>query len=244
MNAFNSLLTASALIAFSAAVAAAPPAAEAVNDRESQNKQRDKQEFGAHDRPWAKDKLSSPDGQPGGGFAFDSAAPGLAQSKACVEEAILSGETVSARMLNAAVLNTTAALDAVKEERARIDDQRQSLADMRALTEAASRRAREELQALRDLREEVAGLIDELERREDANIARVVELVRNLSAKDAARILADNDARFVVQVMDALDARITADILGRMETERAQEIIDVIATRGRPGQDDGQEQRL
>ena len=242
MNPFNSLLTASALIAFSAAVAAAPPAAGTINDRESQNKQRDKQEFGAHSRPWAKDKLSSD----GTVFSFDSdpAAPGLAQSKACVEEAILGGEIASARALNAAVLNTSAALDAVKEERGRIDAERRGLADARALTEAASRRAQEELAALRGLREEVAGLIDELERREDANIARVVELVRNLSAKDAARILAENDARFVVQVMDALDARITADILGRMETERAQEIIDVIATRGRPGEDDEGRQSL
>ena len=87
------------------------------------------------------------------------------------------------------------------------------------------------------MRNEVAGLIDELERKEDENIARVVELVENLTAKDAARILAENDARFVVQVLDALDARATADIMGRMETGRAHEIIDLIASRGRPQRD-------
>ena len=240
---FNSLFTSSVLIAFSAAVAAAPPASDsAADERESQNKQRDKQEFGAHDRPWAKDKLTAQDGA----VIFDSnpSAPGLMQSKACVEEAVFGGPAASQRALSAAFVNTNAALTAIRDERVRLDDERRSIADMRALTEAASRRAQEELSALRQLRDEVAGLIDELEQREDANIARVVELVGNLSAKDAARILAENDARFVVQVLDAMDARVTAEIIGRMETDRAQEIIGLIASRGRPGQDDDGDRNL
>ena len=239
-SALNTVFTSSILLAFAAAVAATPPASDgAGEERESQNKQRDKQEFGVHDRPWARNKLTST----GNAISFDSenAGPGLIQSKACVENAMLGGAAASERALSASVVNVNAALSAVRQEQTRLDDERQSVADMRALAEAASRRAQEELDALRLLRDEVAGLIDELERREDANIARVVELVGNLSAKDAARILAENDARFVVEVLDALDARVTADILGRMETGRAHEIIGLIASRGRPGREEAVE---
>lgn len=199
---------------------------------ETQNKQRDKQEFGAHDRPWAQDSLTA-ERAPQIDDENAVSAPGLLQSKACVEQSMF-GEPSSARAIQASVINVNAALSAVKRERDRLDEERRTIADMRALNEAAMGRVQEEMAALRAMRNDVAALIDELEHKEDENIARVVELIENLSAKDAARILAQNDARFVVQVLDALDARITADILGRMETGRAHEIIDLIASRGRP----------
>lgn len=223
-----SLISASCLLA-------AFNAAASDKTLETQNKQRDKQEFGAHDRPWAKDSLTVESARQVDNEAAPSA-PGLLQSKACVEQSMF-GEPTSARAIQASVINVNAALSAVREERDRLGQERRNLADMRALNEAATRRVQEEMAALRAMRNEVAGLIDELERKEDENIARVVELVENLTAKDAARILAENDARFVVQVLDALDARATADIMGRMETGRAHEIIDLIASRGRPQRD-------
>lgn len=218
-----SLISASCLLA-------AASAAAGDQTLETQNKQRDKQEFGAHDRPWAKDSLMADRPVLEDGSVTP---PGLLQSKACVEQSLL-GEPSTARAIHAGVVNVNAALSAIRKEHDRLDEERLKIADMRALSEAAMRRAQEEMAALRVLRDDVASLIDELERKESENISRVVELIENLSAKDAARILAENDARFVVQVLDALDARVTAEILGRMETERAHEIIGLIASRGRP----------
>ena len=217
-------------MAVPAILSAVCAAAQAADDKtETQNKQRDKQEFGAHERPWAQEYSMDPD---------DATVPGIAESKARIEEALQNPEGAAAKTINARLVNTQAALEAIREERLRLDEERQALADARALAEAAGRRVQEEMAQLKVLRDDVAALIDELERKEDENIARVVELVSNLSAKNAARILAENDPRFVVQVLDALDSRITADILGRMETDRAQEIIGYIASRGRPGEDD------
>ena len=217
------------LLAVPAILSAVCAAAQAADDKtETQNKQRDKQEFGAHERPWAQEYSMDP----------DTTVPGIAESKTRIEEALQNPEGASAKTINARLVNTQAALEAIREERLRLDEERQALADARALAEATGRRVQEEMAQLKVLRDDVAALIDELERKEDENIARVVELVSNLSAKDAARILAKNDPRFVVQVLDALDSRITADILGRMETGRAQEIIGYIASRGRPGEDD------
>lgn len=217
------------LLAVPAVFGAICAAAHAADDKtETQNKQRDKQEFGAHERPWAQEYSMDP----------DTTVPGIAESKTRIEEALQNPEGASAKTINARLVNTQAALEAIREERLRLDEERRALADARALAEAAGRRVQEEMAQLKVLRDDVAALIDELERKEDENIARVVELVSNLSAKNAARILAENDPRFVVQVLDALDSRITADILGRMETDRAQEIIGYIASRGRPGEDD------
>jgi len=146
-------------------------------------------------------------------------------------------ENVQPAPLDAAIADTTAALTAIREERAQLEKEWRELADARALVEVASRRAQEEIAALSALRDEVSGLIDELEVRESENIAKVSELVENLKTKDAARLLATRDADFIVEVLDALDARLAAEILGKMDGVQAEDVMAIIATRGRPGQD-------
>lgn len=226
-------MTRARLLLCAAFIACATSADAAAPAKPKENKQPEKQEFGAHERPWARDYLAGQDcaAEP---ETLEERAPGLIESKEKVELRLQNPEAAAPAPLNAALADTTAALDAIRAERTRLDAEWNELHDARAVTELASRRAREELAALSRLRDDVAALIDELEIREDANIERVSDLVKNLSAKDAARLLATRDPEFIVEVLDVLDARLAADVLGRMETARAEDVMALIATRGRP----------
>lgn len=221
------LLLSAAFIACATSADAAAPA------KPTESKQPEKQEFGVHERPWAKDYLAGQEcaAEP---ETLEERAPGLIESKNKVELRLMNPDAAAPAPLNAALADTTAALDAISEERKRLEAEWKELEDARAVTELASRRAREEISALSRLRDDVAGLINELEIREDANIERVSDLVKNLSSKDAARLLATRDPKFIVEVLDVLDARLAADVLGRMETGRAEDVMALIATRGRP----------
>ena len=57
-----------------------------------------------------------------------------------------------------------------------------------------------------------------------------------MSAKNAARLLQENEVRFIVLVFDQLGERDAADILSRMQTDKANEVMAMMADRGRPDQ--------
>ena len=198
----------------------------------TENKQAEKQEFGAHERPWAKDYLAKQSceaaSEPG------ERSPGLLEAKEKVEDRLQNPNALAPAPLNAALTDTTAAMTAIRQERKRLETEWRELEDARALLELASRRTHEEMAALSKLRTEVSGLIDELETRESENVERIAELVKNLSAKDASRLLATRDPEFILEVLDVLDSRLAADVLGKMEEWRAEEVMALIATRGRP----------
>ncbi|MCK5746562.1 MAG: hypothetical protein KAH44_10110, partial [Oricola sp.] len=175
------LLLSAAMLSLSAAGAFA-----AAPTKPTENKQPEKQEFGAHERPWAKDYLA--DRQCEAAPAEEEKAPGLLESKEKVELRLRDPQATATAPLDAAVADTTAALKAIQAERERLKTEWKELEDARALVELASYRTREEMSALSTLRGEVAMLIDELEIREDANIDRVSDLVKNLNSKDAARL--------------------------------------------------------
>lgn len=201
----------------------------------TENKQPEKQEFGAHDRPWARNYLTSGQCETQA-VSTDDHAPGLMDSKNKVELRLKDPKALTPAPLDAALADTSAALEAVRRERKRLEQEWKELEDARAVVALASRRTKEELSALSILRTEVSNLIEELEIREDANIERVSDLVKNLNAKDAARLLGTRDAEFIVEILDVLDSRLAADVLGRLDEERAEEVIALIATRGRPEQ--------
>ncbi|WP_428410360.1 hypothetical protein [Hyphococcus sp.] len=222
------LLSVAILLAGASAAEAAKPAA-----KPTENKQPEKQEFGAHDRPWAKDYLKQECEAPFPGL--EERAPGLIESKAKVEFRLQEPDAVAPAPLSAALADTTAALEAIRTERERLEEEWRRLNDERAIVAVASRRAKEELDALAQLRGEVSDLIDELEIREDANIERITELVKNLNAKDAARLLASREPKFILEVLDVLDARLAAEVLGRLDDGSAEDVMALIAERGRPG---------
>lgn len=203
-------------------------------DETRQNRRREVNEFGAHDRPWAYDILDpsaaaqcpTDDGVPAGLRASDEMIAGA-----------VSGRMPTTPVLDAAAADLAAGFDAIAAERADIAAAWADLADARARQEALVRRSQEEIAVLMTLRDETLRLIGELERKEDENVVRIADLVSNMSAKDAARMLALDDLDLVLPVLLRLDDRQSADILARMDEALSREILTMMAAQGRPDPD-------
>ncbi|MEM1380800.1 MAG: hypothetical protein AAGH41_09265 [Pseudomonadota bacterium] len=219
----------------SLAVPALLLATPSVSDEETakeQNKHEAVREFGTHDRPWASDVLD-PEYQMG----VDEEPVikrGLEQSQRRIEE-MLNQEDLplpAARVSSMAAV--TEVLATISAERGRLKEEWSRLENQKAEVALANRRALEEIARLEDLRTEVSALIDELQIEQDENLEQVVTVVGNMTAKNAARLLQQNEPKFVVEVLDQIGERNAADILSKMQTEKANEIMGMMAERGRP----------
>ena len=216
----RALLTHLSILALaSSAYAEAPPA-------EEPTKQKAPDEFGTHERPWARNVMNEPAAGTG-----VPAPPGLAENAKRIEAAV-GGKPVAPPLAN---VDAAGAMRAIREERAQLNAEWAKLKDARALLTATSQRTSQEMTRLAALRDETAKLIDELERREDENVDRVVKVLSTMNTKDAARLLARNETSTVVQVLDRLSEREAGEILSAMPNEKAVQFLKIIAERGRPG---------
>jgi flagellar motility protein MotE (MotC chaperone) len=221
-----------ASLAVPAMILLAPSALEKVTGtRPDQNEQI--QEFGTHERPWADDILSE-DYRAGRKEEETGVKRGLAQSQAKIEEVLASEDLPLPAARVSSMAAVTEVLATISAEREKLAEEWARLEDQKAEVALANRRALEEIERLEDLRSEVAALIDELEVEQDENLTQVVEVVGNMTAKNAARLLQQNEPRFVVMVLDQVGERNAADILSRMQTDKANEVMAMMADRGRP----------
>ena len=209
----------------------APPAGVEKTEKKGQEKKSD--EFGDHERPWAEDALTS---APVVAAEEKPERRGLAQSQKEIQEALKRDDLPIPAARVSSMAAVTEVLATISEEREKLREEWAKLADYKAEMALANRRALEEIERLQDLRTEVMALIDELETKEDENLQRVVAVVANMSAKNAARLLEQNETRFVVNVFDQLGERSSAEILSKMSPRRANEVMGAMANRGRPDQ--------
>jgi len=197
-----------------------------------QNKDESVREFGSHERPWADDVLS-PEYRMG-----QDEEPvikrGLAQSQRSIEEMLAEDDLQLPAARVSSMAAVTEVLATISAERGRLKEEWARLEDQKAEIALANRRALEEIARLEDLRSEVSSLIDELQVEQDENLTQIVAVIGNMTAKNAARMLQQNETKFVVEVLDQIGERNAADILSRMQTDKANEIMAEMAERGRP----------
>ncbi|MCQ8185521.1 MotE family protein [Parvularcula maris] len=199
---------------------------------ETQRPDENSREFGEHDRPWAEDALE--DGYVIPEEVTPAVKRGLAQSQAKVQEMLEQDSLPLPAARISSMAAVTEVLATIGAEREKLDAEWARLEDQKAEVALANRRALEEIERLEDLRAEVTALIDELKVEEDENLQQVVDMVANMTPKNAARLLQQNEPRFVVQVLDQVGERNAADILSKMQTAKATELMEIMAERGRP----------
>ncbi len=196
---------------------------------------RDTTEFGVHDRPWADDVLSAADPTELRADPALSCAAGLEEAVRWIESAIeplARGEDLPS-VVRHGYIEATASLALLSQERARIEQEREALADAEALTVAAARRVREEIEALKTLKAEVAGMIETLEKKEDAHIDRLMTVYLGMQAKDAARLIAAADRMAAIDILSAMTERDAGALIARMDDESAADIMRLMSERGR-----------
>jgi flagellar motility protein MotE (MotC chaperone) len=119
-------------------------------------------------------------------------------------------------------------LDTIREERALLDAERERL-DRKAAEIAL---AQEELDLktaqLSQLADELSGLLERTEQREQADVDRLVALYAAMKPADAARIMEEMDLDVTVAVLGAMAERDAAPILATLTSATARLISKVL----------------
>lgn len=129
-----------------------------------------------------------------------------------------------------------AMLQAVREERALLEDQKERLAQREAEIELASEKLDIDRQTLTELRDEVQGLLNQVEQAHTADVDRLVALYSAMKPKEAAAIMNDLDIEVSVMVLGTMPERDAAPILAQLSMVRARAISRIILERSKlPG---------
>ena len=178
-------------------------------------------------RSWVRDIYGPPEYTGSVGAKPDAPAP-AAPEKAAAPEANATAPAepkVSYSAGERAVLESLAQRRQELETRAREIDVRDSL------LKAAEKRIEQRLQELKELEARVNGTISKKDEEEAAKFKSLVGMYENMKAKDAAKVLDRLNMRVLIEVVNAMNPRRMADILGQMTPDVAERLSIEIANR-------------
>lgn len=125
-------------------------------------------------------------------------------------------------------------LQALGERRAALDARGEQLETQDALMLAAEQRLNERLAELRQLETTVNDLLGHLDEAQEQRIAGLVDVYQRMRAKDAATVFDGLDDDVLVQVASRMRQANLAEVMGRMNPERARALTQMLADRARP----------
>lgn len=122
-------------------------------------------------------------------------------------------------------------LQALSDRRKALDGRENSLNQREALLKAAEQRLLDKQSELVAMREEVKGLLGQLDEEESKRINNLVKLYENMKPKDAARILNDLELNVLMSVVQRMNVRRLAPVLSAMEGDKARAVTRALAQR-------------
>jgi flagellar motility protein MotE (MotC chaperone) len=125
-------------------------------------------------------------------------------------------------------------LQALGERRALLDQRAAQAETQDELMLAAERRLNERLSELRQLETTVNALLGHLDEAQETRLASLVDVYQRMRAKDAAAVFDGLEDDVLVQVSGRMRQSNLAEIMGRMEPERARRLTTMLAARARP----------
>lgn len=133
-----------------------------------------------------------------------------------------------------------AVLQALSDRRAALDERAAQFETQDELMLAAERRLNERLTELRQLETHVNDLLGNLDEAQEQRIAGLVDVYQRMRAKDAATVFDGLEDEVLVQVASRMRQANLAEVMGRMDPERARHLTQMLADRARPpsGADD------
>ena len=124
-----------------------------------------------------------------------------------------------------------ALLQSLAARRSELDVRESAIVEREALLTVAEQRLDEKLAELRALREELEGMLDQLDEEQEEHLQSLVRIYENMRPGDAARIFDGLDMDVLLQVLQRMSERKTAPILAAMQPERAREVTAELALR-------------
>jgi flagellar motility protein MotE (MotC chaperone) len=125
-------------------------------------------------------------------------------------------------------------LQALSARRATLDARGEQLETQDALMLAAEQRLNERVAELRQLETTVNDLLGRLDQEQETRLAALVDVYQRMRAKDAAEVFDGLDDATLVQVASRMRQANLAEVMGRMNTDRARALTQMLADRARP----------
>lgn len=131
-------------------------------------------------------------------------------------------------------------LQALGARREHLDERASEMETQTELMAAAERRLDERLAELRRLESTVNVLLGQLDESQEQRVASLVDVYQRMRAKDAATVFNGLEDDVLVQVASRMRQQNLAEVMGRMDPQRARALTEMLALRSRPPAD-GQE---
>jgi flagellar motility protein MotE (MotC chaperone) len=131
-------------------------------------------------------------------------------------------------------------LQALGARRQALDQRATQIETQGDLMAAAERRLDQRLAELHQLETSVNGLLGQLDQQQQQRLANLVDVYQRMRAKDAANVFNSLDDNVLVQVASRMRQANLAEVMGRMQPDRARHLTQLLADHARPptgGQD-------
>jgi flagellar motility protein MotE (MotC chaperone) len=125
-------------------------------------------------------------------------------------------------------------LQALSARRAALDARGDQIETQDALMLAAEQRMTERLAELRTLETHVNELLGQLDEAQERRIASLVDVYTRMRSKDAAAVFDGLEDDVLVQVASRMREANLAEVMGRMNPDRARALTQMLADRARP----------
>lgn len=125
-------------------------------------------------------------------------------------------------------------LQALGTRRAELDARGDAMETQDGLMLAAEQRLSERLAELRALETHVNDLLGQLDEAQEQRLTSLVDVYTRMRAKDAAAVFDGLEDDVLVQVASRMREANLAEVMGRMDPNRARELTQLLADRARP----------
>jgi flagellar motility protein MotE (MotC chaperone) len=125
-------------------------------------------------------------------------------------------------------------LQALSARRQTLDQRATQIETQDDMMAAAQRRIDERLAELHQLETTVNGLLGQLDQAQEQRLAALVDVYQRMRAKDAAAVFNGLDDAVMVQVASRMRQANLAEVMGRMQPDRARHLTQLLADRARP----------
>jgi flagellar motility protein MotE (MotC chaperone) len=128
-------------------------------------------------------------------------------------------------------------LQALSARREALDQRATEMETQDELVAAAERRLDQRLAELRQLEGTVNELLGHLDEAQEQRVSALVDVYQRMRAKDAATVFDGLDDDVLLQVASRMRQANLAEVMGRMNPERARRLTEMLADRARPPSD-------
>jgi len=176
-------------------------------------------------------QTATPAQNPPVAHAASTAAPGANQTPASASAAQCTPTLAQMAGLSQSEVEV---LQALGTRRQALDQRATQIETQDDLMTAAERRLDERLAQLHQLETTVNGLLGQLDQAQEQRLAALVDVYQRMRAKDAANVFNSLDDAVMVQVASRMRQTNLAEVMGRMQPDRARHLTQLLADRARP----------